>query len=118
MQSLHAFFVMLVLEHFEVFMFMFPLSYKHPKDQADLHCVFMKPHIHSSTCGRTVAGGEEPSESDSVYTTNFMSHKCHGSTRLVSSLWSPFSIIHSYFYLQVSAQASCIKKRLTLSSSM
>ena len=61
MQSLHAFFVMLVLEHFEVFMFMFPLSYKHPKDQADLHCVFMKPHIHSSTCGRTVAGGEEPS---------------------------------------------------------
>ncbi|KAI4565335.1 hypothetical protein MJT46_009678, partial [Ovis ammon polii x Ovis aries] len=44
-----------------VFMFMFPLSYKHPRDQADLHCIFMKPHIHSSTCGRTVAGGEEPS---------------------------------------------------------
>ena len=40
---------------------MFPLSYKHPKGQADLHCSFLKPHIHSSTCDREVAGGEEPS---------------------------------------------------------
>ena len=52
---------MLVLEPFQVFMFMFALSYKHPKGQADLHCVFMKPRIHSSTCDRKVAGGEEPS---------------------------------------------------------
>ncbi|XP_045018394.1 ATP-binding cassette sub-family C member 4-like isoform X2 [Bubalus bubalis] len=37
------------------------LRYKHPKGQADLHCVFMKPRIHSSTCDRKVAGGEEPS---------------------------------------------------------
>lgn len=51
---------MLVLEPFQVFMFMFLLSYKHPKGQADLHCVFMKPHSHSSTCDRKVAGGEEP----------------------------------------------------------
>ncbi|KAI4538921.1 hypothetical protein MG293_011188 [Ovis ammon polii] len=47
-----------------VFMFMFLLSYKHPKGQADLHCVFMKPHSHSSTCDRKVAGGEEPSAAD------------------------------------------------------
>ena len=52
---------MRVLEPFQVFMFMFPLSYKHPKGQVDLHCVFMKPHIHSSTCDRKVASGEEPS---------------------------------------------------------
>ena len=43
---------------------MFPISYKHPKAQADLHCVFMKPHIHSSTCDRKVAGGEEPSAAE------------------------------------------------------
>ena len=43
---------------------MFPISYKHPKGQADLHCVFMKPHIHSSTCDRKVAGGEEPSAAE------------------------------------------------------
>ena len=43
---------------------MFPLSYKHPKGQADLHCVFMKPRIHSSTCDRKVAGGEEPSAAE------------------------------------------------------
>ena len=43
---------------------MFPISYKHPKGQADLHCVFMKPHIHSSTCDRKVAGGEEPSSAE------------------------------------------------------
>ena len=43
---------------------MFPISYKHPKAQADLHCVFMKPHIHSSTCDRKVAGGEELSAAE------------------------------------------------------
>ena len=42
-------------------MFMLPLIYKHPKGQADRPYIFMKPHIHSSTCGRKVAGGEEPS---------------------------------------------------------
>ena len=54
---------MLVLEPFR-YLFMFPLSYKHPKGQADLHCVFMKPHSHSSTCDRKVAGGEEPSAAE------------------------------------------------------
>ena len=61
---------MLVWEPFR-YLFMFPLSYKHPQGQADLHCVFMKPHIHSSeccanavTCGRKVAGGEEPSSAE------------------------------------------------------
>ena len=54
---------MLVLEPFR-YLFMFPLSYKHPQGQADLHCVFMKPHSHSSTCNRKVAGGEEPSHAD------------------------------------------------------
>ena len=54
---------MLVLEPFR-YLFMFPLSYKHPQGQADLHCVFMKPHSHSSTCDRKVAGGEEPSAAE------------------------------------------------------
>ena len=34
--------VMLVWEPFR-YLFMFPLSYKHPQGQADLRCVFMKP---------------------------------------------------------------------------
>ena len=42
-------------------MFMLPLSYKHPKGKADLHCVFTKPHIHSSIHDRKVTHGEEPS---------------------------------------------------------
>ena len=43
---------------------MFPLNYKHPKGQADLHCVFMKPHIHSSTCDRKEAAGEKRSAAE------------------------------------------------------
>ena len=54
---------MLVLEPFR-YLFMFPLSYKHPQGQADLHYVFMKPHSHSSTCDGKVAGGEEPSHAE------------------------------------------------------
>ena len=54
---------MLVLEPFR-YLFMFPLSYKHPQGQADVHCVFMRPHSHSSTCDGKVAGGEEPSHAE------------------------------------------------------
>ena len=56
-------FVMLVLEPFR-YLFMFPLNYKHPQGQADLHCVFMRPHSHSSACDRKVAGGEKPSAAE------------------------------------------------------
>ena len=54
---------MLLLEPFQVFCSCFQ-CYKHPQGQADLHCVFMKPHIHSSTCDRKMAGGEEPSAAE------------------------------------------------------